>query len=469
MHTHRVQFLVMILGLAVGLAGCATFHAQPIAPAQTAAAFQARRLDDSGLRKFLGANLHREFTAWPPREWTLETLTFAAFYSHPDLEVARAHVDVAQAGIRTAGARPNPTIQLTPGYNIDAPSATPPWLMGLTFDVPIETAGKRGYRIAHARQLTEAARLELAETAWRVRSRLRVALAEHLLARRELDLLRAEEKLRSEVFPLTERRYAVARVSLNELNEARAELSRTRLSLRAAEGRITETKIALAAALGLPVSAVEGISLVWPEMDSPPAEEGVSPEAIQCAGLLNRLDIRRSLAEYAAAEALLQLEIAKQYPDLQLGPGYDFDAGDNKFSLGISLTLPILNQNQGPIAQAKARRKEEAARFLALQAKIIHELEHALAQYRAALGELQEANRAVVEFRKVQIQMEERFASGGIDPLVFSQLLLRRVEATRARLEALSKTQRALGALEDTLQRPLEGTLAVPNLESVTR
>ena len=38
-------------------------------------------------------------------------------------------------------------------------------------------------------------------------------------------------------------------------------------------------------------------------------------------------------------EAALRLEIAKQYPDVHLNPGYQFDTGENKWALGVGLTL----------------------------------------------------------------------------------------------------------------------------------
>jgi outer membrane protein TolC len=66
------------------------------------------------------------------------------------------------------------------------------------------------------------------------------------------------------------------------------------------------------------------------------------------------------LAEYNASQSALQLEIAKQYPDIHLNPGYEFDQGDNKWSPGLTVTLPILNQNKGPIAEAEAKRTEAA-------------------------------------------------------------------------------------------------------------
>lgn len=79
--------------------------------------------------------------------------------------------------------------------------------------------------------------------------------------------------------------------------------------------------------------------------------------------MLNRLDLRRALADYAASEAALQLELAKQYPNVHLGPGYVFEEGDNKFQIGVSVALPVLNRNEGPIAEVRARREEAGAKF----------------------------------------------------------------------------------------------------------
>ena len=45
--------------------------------------------------------------------------------------------------------------------------------------------------------------------------------------------------------------------------------------------------------------------------------------------------------------------------------------------------LPVLNQNQGPIAEAAARRAEAAARFNALQAKVLADIDAAVESFRA--------------------------------------------------------------------------------------
>ena len=72
--------------------------------------------------------------------------------------------------------------------------------------------------------------------------------------------------------------------------------------------------------------------------------------------LLGRADILAALAEYAASQSALQLEMAKQYPDIHLNTGYEYDQGLQKWGLlGLGTELPLLNRNQGPIAEASAR------------------------------------------------------------------------------------------------------------------
>ena len=79
--------------------------------------------------------------------------------------------------------------------------------------------------------------------------------------------------------------------------------------------------------------------------------------------------------------------MAKQYPDIHLAPGYFWNAGsagENDWQLGATVELPLLNRHRGPIAEAAARREASAARFLALQAKVITEIDGAVASFRAS-------------------------------------------------------------------------------------
>lgn len=131
---------------AIALTGCVHYRAQPLVAAKVAADYESRSFADAGLRGFLETN--HVTGEWPRRVWDVESLTLAAFYFSPELDLARAQWGTAQAGLRTAGQRPNPTVTASPQYNTT--TLTPsPWVMALSLDIPIETAGKRGYRLAH--------------------------------------------------------------------------------------------------------------------------------------------------------------------------------------------------------------------------------------------------------------------------------------------------------------------------------
>src|SRR5882672_28815 len=249
-----MSFRWLALSLAAAC-GCAQVEPRALDPVASEAEFRSRTLSEPGLRTFVEAGLPAR--PFPPKEWDLAALTLAAFYFHPELEVARSRVRVAEAGAVTAGARPNPTLSFGPEYALNAAAGVSPWILGLTLDVPIEIAGKRGYRIEGAERRVEAALMELAETGWTIRSRLRAALAAHVLARREVALVGAERVLREEAVALLERLRAAGEVSRPDVEEGRLELNSAAMAVRAAEGRSLESLAQLAAAIGVPVKALE--------------------------------------------------------------------------------------------------------------------------------------------------------------------------------------------------------------------
>ena len=123
----------------------------------------------------------------------------------------------------------------------------------------------------------------------------------------------------------------------------------------------------------MPTTALVGLELGFGDLArviTDPPDDDMRRQAVT-----HRADILSALMEYESAQSALQLEIAKQYPDLDIGAGYQLDQTDSKWTLGINLTLPVLNRNAGPIAEAEAARTEAAARFLALQSGVLAEVD----------------------------------------------------------------------------------------------
>ena len=289
------------------------------------------------------------------------------------------------------------------------------------------------------------------------------------MASRELGTLRLEESTRTEAVRLFETRLDGGDVSGPEVDVARTALMLVQLSIERASGAVKETRVALEGMLGLAPGALEGIALTWKSFETPPEEERLSLSNVQRAGLLNRLDVQRLLAEYAASESALQLAAARQYPDIHITPGYSFGEGSiNTYTIGPSLLFPLLDRNKGPIAEAEGRRMEAAARFLGQQAKAIDDMARALALYRSAVSEFRNADsRLKLLLNDREQAVQRQIDAGEADRLALIGVRLEAVAAARARLSAVRAAQTALGALEDAVQRPLESGIGLPPVPAI--
>lgn len=452
----KTLLLMLLSGL---LPGCAmqTYEAKPMAAEQSATRFQQRSLESAELRDFMLAQGYPE-NGFPIKTWGMQELTLAAFFFHPQLDVARAQWQAAQAAEITAGQKPNPDLSAGAEHHSNAAGGVSPWTLAFSLAIPIETGDKRANRMARAASLSEAAHIDIGQMAWRLRSRLRNQLTEYQAALQQTGLLQREAALRGEIVQMLQSRLDVGMVSDIELNNARLQAQKTQQALAAEQGRLPGLRASLAEAAGLPTQALESVQL-----NTATAAPAALPDAaLQRAALTNRLDIRAALARYAASESRLKLEIARQYPDITLSPGYSFDQGDNRWSLGLSMILALLNKNEGPIAEASAQRELEAQQFNQLQIRVISELEQAQAGYQAALQEIGQAQQMLVAQQQRTAQTERQFETGYVDRLEQAGTRLETLVAEQGVIAAQTRAQRVLGLLEDTIGRPLDDS-PLPN------
>lgn len=284
--------------------------------------------------------------------------------------VARARWQTAQAAELTAGARPNPTLSASPTFNFDAASAVSPWKPVANLDLPIETAGKRGLRLARARQQAEAARHEFFVVAWRVRSGVGAALEELFYSGLLSGNAEQRVTLLKQQLDLTEQRQRAGEVSPADVTAARLAHEKSKLEHDLARERNATAKARLAEAVGVPAREFAELPMAYGPWS--PQLSAAELAKLREATLLGRPDLRAALASYEAAQLALQLEIAKQYPDVHLGTGYEWDQGDSKWKLfSVGVELPVLNRNQGPIAEARALLKDgEGTRLDVLRAQL---------------------------------------------------------------------------------------------------
>jgi len=433
--------------------GCVRYQPKPVLASRTLDDFEARTLNAPEITEFFRAR--PGVGAWPPASWDLKSLTLAALFYHPDMDVARAQWGVAEAGRITAGERPNPAASVLMGYNTTTSvSEVSPWIPEAALDIPIETAGKRGYRIAQAKHLSEAARLNILSAAWDVRSRLRRTFLNLYAARESETLLALQRDILSESLRILEAQLAAGEASPYDVTQTRIAFDNAKLAALDAAQETIQAHVRLAGALGVPEKALDGISLSFDGLSATTAELP-GPE-IRRRALTTRTDILGGLSEYEAAQSALRLEIAKQIPDFNLGPNYQFDQTENKWTIGLSLILPLLSRNKGPIAEADARRTEAAARFLALQTQVIGDLDAAVAACRSAVEKARAADDILAGLKTQEAAAAARFELGEISKLELFGLRMELASGALARLDALVKAQQAIGELENVLQSPLD-------------
>jgi outer membrane protein TolC len=417
---------------------CVQFKAKPLSAATSAAAFEGRTLADAGLQN---------------RTLTLENLAPAALKLHPEIATAKAEAEAVKAAAKTAATRPNPSASFIPTRVANPAAGDSPWLAGFTLDIPIETAGKRSRRMEHARELANAAVLRVAEASWKVRVKLRKAWLDLFAAERRSELLAAQLKSQEESVRLLESSVQAGESSRRELMQSRLLMIQSRLLAGGAKKSAAEARADLASALGIPAAALTPARFDFRSLENPARE--LATKRLRQGAFTQRSDVLAALADYAAAEAALRLEIAKQLPDVHLGPGYEFDQGLNKWSLGFTVPLPLFDRNRGPIAEAEAKRTAAAAKFHALEAKISGELDHALASYRGALEKLSTADELTADTKKQLDSAEAVIKAGEGGRLALLTAQVEHNAAALGRLDALIEAQQALGTLEDAAQTVL--------------
>jgi cobalt-zinc-cadmium efflux system outer membrane protein len=435
---------VILAGL---LTGCARYTAWPIDPAARATVLSTRRLNDPRLTRFLAAMGHPAATA-NHQGWGIGRLTLAALYERPDLRIATANYAVSQGGEITAAAIPNPVLGLSPSYN--ATSGFPsPWKLGPVISFLITSFGARSAGVKAAQADITASRQAILTAAWQERARVRNALLAVWQARAQARLARRSARYAASGLIVLSQRYASGMVSANALNLERLTAEQARFAASEAMRRQRLARAGLAAAVGLPEAALAGVKLDLAAFKHVAAPRGLTRLTSQA--LVQRPAVQAALARYVAAQDRLRAAIDGQYPAFNIGPGYHFDQGSNKFLLTLALPLPIFNQNQGPIAMARARRHLAAAQFDAAQQLVLGMIDTARTDWRASRDVTFAAKQAANAAKRNERLALSDFRAGATGRLRLIGAQQSAILAEQDALTAQIQARVALGQLEDAL------------------
>lgn len=352
------------------LPGCVTYEPRPLDPRATLLRVDAERRNATveGDARLDTVRRRRPTTLGDAAAWLRE--------HGPDIRDAAAAYATALARADVPTPLPNPTLQVGPQFGFGSDITRKDVASFGTVGISIPLSDRRVRTDDLNRVRAEVARIDgiarHRELYLELRRRWVRLLTARAIAEDQADLVTATTSSITTARRMVEAGQATALdVALFELERGQREAQRLETLADVAQAEADLSKL----------TGVHADRFAVTEMPA----QGMLPETVpEPAQLRDRLvhyhpGLARLRARYQQSEAALRLEIAKQTPDLTLGPQFNDDVGDSRTVLGLSLgiQLPVFDRNQQAIAQAHTKREEIRIRFEAAANRALAELDRA--------------------------------------------------------------------------------------------
>lgn len=335
-----------------------------------------------------------------PAGRTADDLVAFAFQHNDELAAVRREVDAAEAMVRQAGLRSNPSLEVGVDKNLMTPSNG----VMVKGTLPLELFGRRAARVRVAERELEVRRRALADRERMLAADVRMKFGDVLALALKLQFADETLAAATENYNLVAARVDEGRTAPLEQSMVGVELNRIRAIRETSEGNAEIALLELKNMIGMPPEEPLRLNGDFGDLLA-----ALPPQEIATEQALDRrpdLQMSRAIEDLAQAriddarangkiDAKLSAGIQRMrqgFPQLAFnGLGQLEQIGEraNVFSVGVMLELPIFNRNQGTV---------EAAAF-----------EKTAAQNRTAFGELtvrREVASAYAMYRSLSRAME---------------------------------------------------------------
>jgi outer membrane protein, heavy metal efflux system len=462
------QLTILILCLLT--LGCTTTPAEkPLDLKSSAENLVAKDPTSTTFNAFLSEHGYEQANL-PLTHWDIDSLTLCALYYHTKLDLAKQQLALARLSLQTAAIRQLPTLNADLARSNQANGDIRPWSYGLSIDIPIETYNKRGLKIEKAEKNVAIAEVDLAELAWQLRSQIAADLITYHQTQAEINLLEEELATQNNIVEMLEKRFNAGMASNTELTTARLLALKVQHQLKNKLAGLQKIDALLAADVGLtsekfskikikPLSITETLSRQQAVL-----EERLTTETLREEALLNRIDLRRRILQYASAETEIKLQAAKQMPDITISPGILYEFGDRIWSLGFSRLLNMLQKNTALIEEAKQLRAVQGAAVENLQADIIASVTNTKIRYASAKHTTEQAAQALDVQSTIADKMQKQFDAGLIGKLDLTRYKLNTIIAKQQLATSQFSQLIAADQIENLMQKPLYNNFTMPSL-----
>jgi outer membrane protein TolC len=427
------------VGLALSLAGCATYH--PLPPPDSSNLKPGLAQLDLAVPSDKPGAAPKKIN--PQKPLTPDEVGMIAVLNSPDLASQPGQLDAAQADLLSATLLPNPSISLGYAFLISGLGTSDSLAASISQDIRSIVTYSSRVKAAKTRLKQVSANLLWQE--WQVAQKGRLLAVDIYAAQRELDVRNKELALLDK--EVAQVRTAMAAGNLDLTAEAPLLAAEASAESSIATARMTLLKDwqDLDALIGLEPSV--RFTVARPEPVKLP--DNIDP-LIQSLSE-RRPDLVALQLGYEASQLDVRKAIIRQFPTFSLGLSGGWDTS-RVYSAGpvVNMDLPIFNRNQGEIASTSATR---------LQLR---------AEYQARLDEAEGTSRALVaRAQTIKADLEKarvasREASSRLDAALhaYKQGNLGQRDLTDYQTTALERQLDALG-----YQRTLDETALALSIE----
>ncbi|MDR1275909.1 MAG: TolC family protein [Candidatus Accumulibacter sp.] len=379
----------------------------------------------------------------PSAALSLEHAMSLAIEANPELAIARRELDAVAATREQAAVFRNPEISVDVEDTRSSMRQTTYWL-----GQPLELGGKRGARIESAERARDVASAELDMRFASVRAAVIQVFYEVLAAQESLRLAKNSMALANRGLDAARRRVLAGKVSPVEETRARVAVSGAGIDLTQANAALENARKRLTALWGNPA----------PRFTGAVGELEILPRLPSLAALydqlLNAPEALRARQEVGLREAMLKLEESKRYPDLIVRGGVQRNemTGERINLIGLAMTLPIFDRNQGNIYEAKVRVEKARDEQTAVDARLRTDLAQSHQRLAAALQTVSDIRKEILPGAQIALDATTRgFELGkfGFLDILDAQRTL--FLARGQYVAALGEVQRAVAEVETIL------------------
>jgi cobalt-zinc-cadmium efflux system outer membrane protein len=377
----------------------------------------------------------------------LRTALAAAQSNNLELRAARQQRAIAIAGITSAGLLPNPT------FGFVAAKDTPH--EGITIDIPLELGGKRGKRVAVAREEQKSIEIDVSVLERQIRRRTRDAFYQTVAAQAETSQAKFALDLSTRTRDVVHARYQAGDVAQLDVIQADVEVAKATSDYETAAQAQRSAEVLLAGLLSRPINAPLSISGKLDELPPSPTLDVVTAQAMQ-----SNAELQKSTQDLRTEEKRLALAKSERIPNVDLQPGLDFNSPPDFHTGGrggFSMTIPLFNRGQGDIALSNARlnlsrltlesqRTTASAQVAAAYFDLVAKL-HQAEQYRQNI---------LPQNEKLLSMAEDSYQSGKTSLLTLIDAQRRLNDVRKVYLDSLFAAQTSFAALEEIAGAPLD-------------